>query len=442
MNSEKTINDFAGNAHAENAIKILLETNRSMCIAGHIATGKETLADIVQNEKLKQNKKVVNLALTYSFAKIFKGYTIYEYFNLEREYIVSVDSPRLQEIEYSESDVAAIRALDLIIIRDSMTMPGQLLDIMDYILKKVRKNKKPFGGVQMLFLVDHFISGPFPLQTHDKKDIKGAFFFKSSSYKSLKPLHTTLHICYGQFDPKLIDVIKGIRIKENIDTYHDLLTQTVERNASRDDKRIMIKLKKADAREANETFITEYIRAAHPEINDHRKIKEMSEGYVFRLENQIGYSEGSDRVNGGRHVIFISDDVDGNYKKGDIGVMVSAKRFIRIILIELDPNRIVKFQPPRGKAILPLMEVGVMYIYQTYKMQFSAIEFELPEHKWPEGMVHTALTKCKDLSGLVFSRKLSYSDFRVKEEVYEFDRMINSKEQAQRLQEALSEISN
>ena len=47
-----------------------------------------------------------------------------------------------------------IQNLELLVIDEVSMLRADVLDAMDYILQSVRKNRLPFGGVQVLFIGD------------------------------------------------------------------------------------------------------------------------------------------------------------------------------------------------------------------------------------------------------------------------------------------------
>ncbi len=96
---------------------------------------------------------------------------------------------------------------DLLIIDEVSMMTAELLDKLNEIGKKVRGNKKPFGGIQVLLVGDFFQLPPV-----NKSDEATKFAFESDAWKELITSSIELTEIQRQKDEKFQKVLKEARI--------------------------------------------------------------------------------------------------------------------------------------------------------------------------------------------------------------------------------------
>ena len=91
------------------------------------------------------------------------------------------------------------------------------LDAIDVILKSVRRDMRPFGGVQLLFIGDLYQLPPV-VQDREWQVLKdyysSVFFFDAKVFKQQPPILIELQKIYRQQDDAFISVLNGIRNNE------------------------------------------------------------------------------------------------------------------------------------------------------------------------------------------------------------------------------------
>jgi hypothetical protein len=108
-----------------------------------------------------------------------------------------------------------IEALELLIIDEISMVRADLLDMVDTVLRHVRRRPQvPFGGVQLLYIGDMFQLPPV-LREGDRELLNGyyksPFFFDSKVIQQAPPVYVELTHVYRQSDPTFINVLNQVR---------------------------------------------------------------------------------------------------------------------------------------------------------------------------------------------------------------------------------------
>ena len=139
-------------------------TNQHIFLTGKAGTGKTTL---LKRVKENSSKKMVVVAPTGVAAMNAKGTTINSFFQLPpgsffpgdisfenlQSGILSIQSV-VSNLSYSRDKINLFNELELLVIDEVSMVRCDLLDVIDAILRSVRKNNTAFGGVQLLLIGD------------------------------------------------------------------------------------------------------------------------------------------------------------------------------------------------------------------------------------------------------------------------------------------------
>ena len=206
-----TIKDFANNEIANQVYKMILNTNESVFLTGKAGTGKSAILTCI---KTNTKKKLIILAPTAVAAKNVDGETIHSVFKIPTN-AIKTKFKFLEHLNYSYFDLTLFNELELIVIDEISMVTSAMLDLIDRILKRTRKNLKPFGGVQMLLIGDPLQLSPV-VDKEDKIIINekwdSEFFFDANSYKKVIKNSFELTVCYRQNEEFFINFLDSLRI--------------------------------------------------------------------------------------------------------------------------------------------------------------------------------------------------------------------------------------
>ncbi|MGB4958529.1 MAG: helix-turn-helix domain-containing protein [Saprospiraceae bacterium] len=207
-------------------LKFINQTNQSIFLTGKAGTGKTTLLKkIIQTT----HKNTVVVAPTGIAALNAGGVTIHSMFQLplggfvpDISFSVDLnDGVKLESIaslsrtfKMSGVKQAVIRSMDLLIIDEVSMLRADVLDAIDFVMRRVRRKDQPFGGVQVLYIGD-LLQLP-PVVKNDEWRVlqnyyPGMFFFHSKVIRQHPILYIELKKIYRQTDDRFINVLNNLR---------------------------------------------------------------------------------------------------------------------------------------------------------------------------------------------------------------------------------------
>ncbi|MFC1771715.1 AAA family ATPase, partial [Candidatus Margulisiibacteriota bacterium] len=197
------------NDQFQKAHKLLEKTKQCLFITGKAGTGKSTLLTyFINNTK----KIVVVLAPTGVAALNVKGETIHSFFRFKPG--ITVETAKKKARKVKENSI--YHKIDAIVIDEISMVRADLLDCIDEFLKTALKKRKPFGGVQMVFIGDLYQLPPV-LTNQEKEHFNlvydSPYFFSSKVMTSgkFKLSFVELEKVYRQSEYEFIELLNAIR---------------------------------------------------------------------------------------------------------------------------------------------------------------------------------------------------------------------------------------
>ncbi|HOX41885.1 MAG TPA: AAA family ATPase [bacterium] len=178
-NKKRTTIDL--NDKFQDALDLLENSTKNIFITGKAGTGKSTL---LEHFRLHTKKKMVVLAPTGVAALNVKGQTIHSFFGFRPD----ITPQKMKRLKPTDKKAKTIKKLEMIIIDEVSMVRADLLDCIDKFMRLNGKDeKKPFGGVQMVFIGDLYQLPP--VVTSNEKEIfstlyETPYFFSSRVFGS------------------------------------------------------------------------------------------------------------------------------------------------------------------------------------------------------------------------------------------------------------------
>lgn len=207
------------------AASFVIHTNKPIFLTGKAGTGKTTFLKYI----LKHcTKKMVVTAPTGVAAINAGGTTLHSLFHLPfgtyiRDYQLRWDEHDnhiynrqrlLSKIRLSAERRNLLQELELLIIDEVSMLRADVLDAVDDILKSVRRDMRPFGGLQVLLIGDLYQLPPVVKNqewSFLREHYATPFFFDSIAVRELDLVQIELEKIYRQQDPVFIDLLNRIR---------------------------------------------------------------------------------------------------------------------------------------------------------------------------------------------------------------------------------------
>lgn len=411
-----------GNFELDVARFIVEKTDMSLFLTGKAGTGKTTfLREVVHYTK----KKCIVLAPTGIAAVNAGAMTIHSFFQFGLgPFVQGVIEPK-SDFRINKSKLELIRHLQLLIIDEVSMVRADLMDHIDVELRRIRRNSKPFGGVQLLMIGDLQQLPPIAHGGEDellRQYYKTLYFFSSSALKSMKYSCIELKNVYRQTDGHFIDILNRAR-------NCTLTSQDISDLNARYIPGFSPKPEDGYIRLMTHNRQVDYINAAEMEKLD-------SKPYTFVAAVTGTFPEESYptadslTLKKGAQVMFIKNDPERRFINGTLGEVKSIdKNSIAVRLAE--SGEIIDVEPMEWQNIryqfdeeskeisskqigrfkqYPLKAAWAITVHKSQGLTFDKAIIDVHAAFSP-GQAYVALSRCRTLDGLVLSSPVSASVF-------------------------------
>ena len=130
------------------AFELIANTNSSFFLTGRAGTGKTTF---LRNVQKMVDKQFITLAPTGVAAILAGGDTIHSFFGLPMDVCTPGTMGKM-----SEARILTLIHTDTIIIDEVSMVRCDIIDAIDYTMRKTLRSSLPFGGKQVIFVGDMF----------------------------------------------------------------------------------------------------------------------------------------------------------------------------------------------------------------------------------------------------------------------------------------------
>lgn len=411
-----------GNFELDVARFIVEKTDMSLFLTGKAGTGKTTfLREVVRYTK----KKCIVLAPTGIAAVNAGAMTIHSFFQFGLgPFVQGVIEPK-SDFRINKSKLELIRHLQLLIIDEVSMVRADLMDHIDVELRRIRRNSKPFGGVQLLMIGDLQQLPPIAHGGEDellRQYYKTLYFFSSSALKSMKYSCIELKNVYRQTDGHFIDILNHAR-------NCTLTSQDISDLNARYIPGFSPKPEDGYIRLMTHNRQVDYVNETEMEKLD-------SKPYTFVAAVTGTFPEESYptadslTLKKGAQVMFIKNDPERRFINGTLGEVKSIdKNSIAVRLAE--SGAIIDVEPMEWQNIryqfdeeskeisskqigrfkqYPLKAAWAITVHKSQGLTFDKAIIDVHAAFSP-GQAYVALSRCRTLDGLVLSSPVSASVF-------------------------------
>ncbi|WP_333851459.1 helix-turn-helix domain-containing protein [Epilithonimonas sp.] len=417
--------------------EIVEHTNRNIFLTGKAGTGKTTfLNDFVKKTK----KKHIVVAPTGIAAINAGGVTIHSMFGLPlRTFLPTTERidqnlgnniPDLMvHFKYRKDKLKLLREIEIIIIDEASMLRADVLDMMDFALRHVRRNQQKFGGVQMLFIGDLY---QLPPVVRDEYILamyySSPFFFDAKALEGSNFITLELTKVYRQTDEHFLEILNAIRdgITEDID--FEALNERYQPDF--------------DPKDEAYVYLCSHNKMAD-DINQ-KKIKELGGKSHTYTADVVGDFKETQYPNDevlelkvGAQIMFIRNDTspDKKYYNGKLAqISYLDEDEISVILdgseeeitlkaetweqkkYSLDDEKNIKEEVLGSFKQFPIRLAWAVTIHKSQGLTFDRLIIDAGK-SFASGQVYVALSRCRTLEGIVLKSKITpeviFSDKRV-----------------------------
>lgn len=437
----------------ESLFNLAEHTNRSIFLTGKAGTGKTTfLNDFVK----KTQKKHIVVAPTGIAAINAGGVTIHSMFGLPlRTFVPTTDridsnlgnniADLMQHFKYRKDKLKLLREIEIIIIDEVSMLRADVLDMMDFSLRFVRRNQQKFGGVQMLFIGDLY---QLPPVVRDENFLgqyyKSPFFFESYALKEMPLITLELTTVYRQTDEVFLDILNDIRDGAVGDIDFEKLNERYIPDFEPTDEPYV--------------YLTSHNRMAD-EINQKKLAELKGKPYFFSADivgnfNENQYpNEEELQLKVGAQIMFIRNDASGDkrYFNGKLAeVMILNEKEITVLIDGDDEVFTLKKETWEQKRYgldgeknitedvlgsfqqYPIRLAWAVTIHKSQGLTFDRLIIDAGK-SFASGQVYVALSRCRTLEGIVLKSKITPSVIFTDRRVSKFQDETNANEKVEEI---------
>jgi ATP-dependent DNA helicase PIF1 len=320
---------------------------------------------------------------------------------------------------------------DILVVDEISMMSSKYLAVLNRLGQRIRKNNRPFGGIQVIFCGDFCQLSPIG----DKTDPETfQFCFESPIWNEIFPPENQMELTkvYRQTDPKYIEILSQIRQGELSDENEMILSSLVGREIPNEIVPPKLFSTRLKVKEVNDQMfrqiqepIKEYQYVVDPHateyLNSGKKIplnlqiqgKNLSEKAVeYEIRNLLSSCEEILELKLGAIVMCIVNyDMDRGICNGLQGMIVGFERDLPVV--KYSNGQVLtmpryKWQSEKYPCItisqIPLRLSWAMTIHKIQGASLDMAEIDVGDDIFAEGQTYVALSRVKTLDGLYLTR--------------------------------------
>ena len=379
----------------ELALAILL-SGRSALLTGAAGTGKTHLLNNFIVQARKRGKKVSVTATTGLAATHLGGNTIHSWSGIG----VSDHLPNnfFERLSKTRRDV--ISKTDVLIIDEISMLHDFRLDMIDKVLRTVRENDQPFGGIQLVMSGDFFQLPP----VNRPNEQGGGFVVYSDAWQELQPAVLYLERQYRQNDDRLLEILTALRTGDVRRSHVEALLARTEIEPP-DGDITELHTVNVDVDDINIQKLAEL----PGEERSYQQTTTGSKIYVENLQRSVLAPENL-VIKPGALVMAVKNSPQKLYANGSIGTVVDFEPLTEYPVVEFRDGRRVTMVPDvwelrdgeRKRASIsqvPLRLAWAITVHKSQGMTLDAAKIDLRK-AFVEGMGYVALSRVRDLDNL------------------------------------------
>ena len=420
------------------AYDLIANTNSSFFLTGRAGTGKTTF---LRNVQKMVDKQFITLAPTGVAAILAGGDTIHSFFGLPMDVCTPGTMGKM-----SEARILTLIHTDTIIIDEVSMVRCDIIDAIDYTMRKTLRSSLPFGGKQVIFVGDMFQLPPVLKKgvesdlMHDLYHADDCFFYKADVIKRMRMVKIEFQKVYRQEDEAFLKILESIRLNK---TTPEILMHLNERVCQ-------------PTKEDGTVITLASLNRTADDINQKKLAEIDAEEYTYKgtvtgkFEEKRFPVDLTLKLKVGAQVMFTRNDPKKRWVNGTIGTVSKlAKDEIQVTTdgsTYVVPNcswesysyEYDKEERKMKKELMgtftqyPLRLAWAITVHKSQGMTFDKLYLDLSRGMFAAGQLYVALSRVRSLGGLYLSRTIIPQYAHTSREVlayassYNDERIINS----------------
>jgi len=310
----------------------------------------------------------------------------------------SMSDEDLDKMEQKRPLFKRLNETHVLIIDEISMLSAGFFDMADQVLRYIRRNDEPFGGMQIVCSGDFFQLPPVTRETREYR-----YAFESEAWYKLNPVTCYLAEQYRQEEGKFLEILTAIRRQEVMEEVYDLLSRRKDARAKHADDITRLFTHNRDVDELNEKRLSQ--------------LPDKEETFAMQTAGKAQYVEQLIRgclapellrLKKGAEVMFVKNDPSHQYVNGTRGKVLKFKE--RGVIVQTRGGKIIHAmmaswkREEDGKILaeitqIPLRLAWAITVHKSQGMTLDEAEIDLSQCFVP-GQGYVALSRVRQLEGL------------------------------------------
>lgn len=395
------------------AYELIANTNSSFFLTGRAGTGKTTF---LRNVQKMVDKQFITLAPTGVAAILAGGDTIHSFFGLPMDVCTPGTMGKM-----NEARILTLIHTDTIIIDEVSMVRCDVIDAIDYTMRKTLRSSLPFGGKQVIFVGDMFQLPPVVKKGTDREmmyDLYHAddcFFYKADVIKRMRLVKIEFQKVYRQEDEEFLRILENVR-----------LNKATPENLMHLNERVCMPTKNDGA-----VITLASLNKTADAINQKRLAEIDSEEFTYegtvtgKFEEKRFPVDLTLKLKVGALVMFTRNDQQRRWANGTIGTVTKLTKDEIQVTTEAGntyvvPNcswesfsyeydketRKMKKEQVGTFTQYPLRLAWAITVHKSQGMTFDKLYLDLSRGMFAAGQLYVALSRVRSLGGLFLSHRI------------------------------------
>lgn len=395
------------------AFELIANTNSSFFLTGRAGTGKTTF---LRNVQQMVDKQFIVLAPTGVAAILAGGDTIHSFFGLPMDVCTTGTMGKM-----SEARILTLIHADTIIIDEVSMVRCDIIDAIDFTMRKTLRSTLPFGGKQVIFVGDMFQLPPVAKQgvehdmLHDLYHTEEFFFYKADVFKRMRLVKIEFQKVYRQEDESFLRILESVRLNKTTPEILMHLNERVCQPSKEDGMVITLASLNRNADVINQKHLAEI---ETEEYTYEGTVTGKYEEKRFPVDLKLKLKVGS-------QVMFTRNDPKKRWVNGTIGKVTKLSKDEIQVTTEDGATYVVpnvtwesysyEYDRETKKNIkelkgtftqYPLRLAWAITVHKSQGMTFDKLYLDLSGGMFAAGQLYVALSRVRSLGGLFLSKPI------------------------------------
>jgi ATP-dependent DNA helicase PIF1 len=431
-------------------------------ITGPGGAGKSELIRKIHQHATMTNKKIQVCALTGCAALLLKcrAKTIHSWSGIGLG--TGTIEFNLQKVAKNHFKRKIWREIRVLIIDEVSMMSKKIFEMLDIIGKTIRKNNKPFGGIQVIFSGD-FYQLP-PVGNKDEPETT-QFCFESDIWASTFPINSQIQLIkiFRQTDPVYTSILNQIREgrlkRSSVNILQDQVNKLARMNATNNNDGAHIRPTKlfpirnkveqinnnemdkltSEVKEFSSKFITDLPMSAAERSERSLFSKEQIDAELNYIQSNL-ICDANIQLKVGSQVMCVVNIELANGAmlcNGSQGIVTKINDF-NVPFVKYSnsngeevPMGVHVWQseniPGIGVSQIPLILAWALTIHKSQGATMDSAEIDVGSSIFECGQTYVALSRVKSLEGLYLT-SFDVNKIKINKKVHEFYTLLNEKQ--------------